>query len=368
MAGPVTVPMIPIGWRRRPYVRQLVAASCAAAIAGALVGGLGGRLAMRLLAATDSRTTGLMTDDGFEVGRISLVAPPAGGCGDPDRTAGNGRLPVVRSVLMGPPWLRDRDSGTRRRVHRRCAAHRARLLRLPGLRPADAPGVLFVAVPIIHVALFAALAERWLSGGLVVPHRSVRPVALTCVVWVFGAFALGLVAALVVACVAVRLLVHQPPTRSRRRSRLPWIGRAVLVGDLRAGGHGPQPRRRGLVRVQRPAASAVSDGLSCRGLRGRRGRLLRARGGRRGGPARGRLVRGGEYDGGGCACLVGAGPVVAVTHQRSPGTRPGKLNWGIGVVRSLPMLRWCSRNSAVTTAQTVWLPEVLRTVLQQPSR
>jgi len=27
---------------------------------------------MRLLAVTDSRTAGLMTDDGFEVGRISL--------------------------------------------------------------------------------------------------------------------------------------------------------------------------------------------------------------------------------------------------------------------------------------------------------
>jgi len=41
----------------------------------------------------------------------------------------------------------------------------------------------------------------------------------------------------------------------------------------------------------------------------------------------------------------------AVTHQRSPGASPGKRYCGLGVDRSLPMLRWWSRNSAVTTAQ-----------------
>ena len=60
--------------------------------------------------------------------------------------------------------------------------------------------------------------------------------------------------------------------------------------------------------------------------------------------------------------------LTAVTHQRSPGTRPGKRYAGIGVVRSLPMLCWCSRNSAVTTAQIVWLPRSSGPVLQQPSR
>ena len=58
----------------------------------------------------------------------------------------------------------------------------------------------------------------------------------------------------------------------------------------------------------------------------------------------------------------------AVTHQRSPGTRPGNPYCGIGVVRSLPIRRWCSRNSDVTTAHTVWLPRSSGPVLQQPSR
>src|SRR5208282_4456855 len=40
----------------------------------------------------------------------------------------------------------------------------------------------------------------------------------------------------------------------------------------------------------------------------------------------------------------------------------------MGVVRSLPILRWCSRNSAVTTAQIVWLPRSSGPELQHPSR
>ena len=41
---------------------------------------------------------------------------------------------------------------------------------------------------------------------------------------------------------------------------------------------------------------------------------------------------------------------------------------GIGVIRSLPMPRWCSRNAAVTTAQIVWLPRSSGPVRQHPSR
>ena len=40
----------------------------------------------------------------------------------------------------------------------------------------------------------------------------------------------------------------------------------------------------------------------------------------------------------------------------------------MGVDRSLPMLRWCWRNSSVTTAQIVWLPRSSGPVLQQPFR
>ena len=58
----------------------------------------------------------------------------------------------------------------------------------------------------------------------------------------------------------------------------------------------------------------------------------------------------------------------AQRHQRSPGFRPRKPNSGIGVERSLPRDFENSRNGAVMTAQTVWLPMSSRPVSQQPSR
>src|SRR6202521_5395514 len=55
-------------------------------------------------------------------------------------------------------------------------------------------------------------------------------------------------------------------------------------------------------------------------------------------------------------------------HQRSPGFSPGKPNSGTGVERSLPQDFEYSRNPAVMTAHTVWLPISSRLVSQQPSR
>src|SRR5258708_23974807 len=55
-------------------------------------------------------------------------------------------------------------------------------------------------------------------------------------------------------------------------------------------------------------------------------------------------------------------------HQRSPGLSPRKPNSGTGVERSLPQDFEYSRNPAVMTAHTVWLPMSSRLVSQQPSR
>lgn len=54
-----------------------------------------------------------------------------------------------------------------------------------------------------------------------------------------------------------------------------------------------------------------------------------------------------------------------MTHQRSPGSRPRNRYRGTGVNRSLPMERWCSRNSVVITAQIVWRSDVLAAVRLQ---
>lgn len=59
--------------------------------------------------------------------------------------------------------------------------------------------------------------------------------------------------------------------------------------------------------------------------------------------------------------------VLAHTHQESPGFSPGKLNWGIGVIKLLPCILANSRNSSVTIQQTVWEPLSISSVLQRPS-
>ena len=230
MAGPVTVPVIPDRLALSPYVRQLAAASCAAAIAGALVGGLGGRLAMRLLAVTDSRTTGLMTDDGFEVGRISL-----GGTLQLVAAAiqigllGTVVYLVVRPLLLGPPWLRIATVALGAGSTVGAVLIEPDSFDFQAFDPPMLPVVLFVALPITHVALFAALTERWLVEGSWFRTAPLRPVALTLLVWVLGAFAFVMVAPMAVACVAVLLLVHRYPPGRAVRVATPLIGRAVLV-------------------------------------------------------------------------------------------------------------------------------------------
>ena len=57
----------------------------------------------------------------------------------------------------------------------------------------------------------------------------------------------------------------------------------------------------------------------------------------------------------------------AQRHQWSPGFRPGKPNSGCGVLRSFPRYFENAKNSAVITAQTVWLPLSSVQVLHDPS-
>jgi hypothetical protein len=64
-----------------------------------------------------------------------------------------------------------------------------------------------------------------------------------------------------------------------------------------------------------------------------------------------------------CFAPAGCTQAPAVT-----GLQAGKAELGIGVVRSLPQDLENSRNAAVMTAQTVWLPTSSPLVLQQPSR
>ena len=49
--------------------------------------------------------------------------------------------------------------------------------------------------------------------------------------------------------------------------------------------------------------------------------------------------------------------LLAHKHQRSPGSKPGKLNSGLGVIKSLPFSFEYVRNASLTSAHTVCCPE-----------
>jgi len=59
--------------------------------------------------------------------------------------------------------------------------------------------------------------------------------------------------------------------------------------------------------------------------------------------------------------------VRAHTHHEFPGFKPGKLNRGAGVMRSLPISFAKRRKSSFNTQQTVCEPWSFSSVLQQPS-
>ncbi len=65
--------------------------------------------------------------------------------------------------------------------------------------------------------------------------------------------------------------------------------------------------------------------------------------------------------------LTASSQVLAHTHQRSPGFKPGKLNCGAGVIRSFPFDLAKFRNASVTIEHTTWRPRSLLSVLQHPS-
>ena len=233
MAGSTAAPVAPVA-RDRPdlavHVRRFAAASCAAVVVGALVGGLGGRLAMRLLAMADSRTTGMMTDDGFEVGQIT-----AGGTLQLVAAAiqislvGTIAYLAVRPLLLGPSGFRVATVAVGAGTTVGALLVHPDSFDFQAFDPPMLPVALFVAIPVLHVALFAALTERWIAEGSWFRTAPLRSVALTLLVWVLGAFAIVLVAPLAALCLAVLLLAHRHPPSRNVRSTLTWVGRVALV-------------------------------------------------------------------------------------------------------------------------------------------
>lgn len=178
--------------------RQAAAAGCAAAIAGTLVGGVMGRLAMSLLASQNPEDAGVLTDDGFSIGEVTVRGiVQLLGASTSMAMVGAAAYMMVRPLLFGTRAVRVLVASYGFGVTA------AALLIHPGgpdfslLEPLWLPVVLFVALPVTLVAVFATLVEHWLehdSWFLTAPRRRVLPllaiglaggVALVIVVPVF---------------------------------------------------------------------------------------------------------------------------------------------------------------------------------------
>jgi hypothetical protein len=144
-------------------LRRLAAVTWAGALLGLLVGGVGGRLAMMLLARLNPTTTGMLTDDGFTIGRLTpatfglLVFASLLG------VVGGGVYFVLRGLMIGPRWFQVLAVSAGAAV-----VMGGQIVHVGGvdftfLDPVWLAVALFVAIPGVYAALLTVLAERWLA-------------------------------------------------------------------------------------------------------------------------------------------------------------------------------------------------------------
>jgi hypothetical protein len=217
-------------------LRQLAAAGSAAVLAGVLVAGFGGRLAMSLLAARNPQATGLTTDDGFTIGQVTFggtVALLLATC-QLALVAAVIYL-VVRPLLVGPPWLRAATAAVGGGLTMGALLVNPNTLDFTALDPPLLPVVLFVAIPVVHLAAFAALAEHWMSDGSWFMRGPQSRVRATLAVWLVAGIALLLVLPMIAIWAWALRVVHARPPKPSTAAVLTWVGRATLVAIFLGG-------------------------------------------------------------------------------------------------------------------------------------
>jgi len=146
--------------------RRLAAITAAGLLAGLLVGGVVGRLAMMLLAVRNPGANGMISDDGFRIGQLTMsgtlnllaITTLIG-------VVGGAIYLVLRHLAVGPPSFRLLSiSGGAAVVVGSMLVH-ADGVDFTVLGPAPLAIALFVAIPFGYVALLMWLGERLLAPG-----------------------------------------------------------------------------------------------------------------------------------------------------------------------------------------------------------
>jgi len=206
--------------------RRLAAVTAAGGLLGLLVGGVGGRLAMMLLARLNPDATGVTSDDGFTIGRLTTASLDLLLVGTLLGVFGGGIYFVLRGLMIGPRWFQVVSISVGPAV-----VVGSQLVHTDGvdftLDPALLAIALFVLIPGIYAALLTVLGERWLDGeGPFATSRS-WVAALPLLLWLPIAPLLGVLVVGLAAFEAVR--------RAGRGSALlthpvwPWLARGALV-------------------------------------------------------------------------------------------------------------------------------------------
>jgi hypothetical protein len=232
--APVDLPAPPPASRRDRFalaVRQFSAISVAGALTGLVVGGIGGRLAMMLLARLNPDVTGVVSDDGFAMGRFDVVnslnlLAVGVGLG----LFGAAVYAVLRALMIGPRWFQVLSVSVGPAV-----VVGEMLVHTDGvdyhlLDPAGLAIALFVLIPGVFAAALTLLSERWLRPGSWFLRAHLRRVAGALVVWVLVFPLLPLVLALAVVWLA-QDAARQTAVGRRLLSwgAWPWLARALLA-------------------------------------------------------------------------------------------------------------------------------------------
>lgn len=209
--------------------RVLGTVSAVGVVTGWLVVGVLSRLAMRLLVELNPVADGLTSDDGFEMGTVTLAGSAnlmflvGTGFG----LLGAGIYVALRPLRVGPAWFRllsvSLGAGTvvaSQVVHADGVDFRL-------LQPVWLAVGLFVLVPTVYVAILSLVSERLLARGDGLPAGLWVP---GLVAWVVTVVLLPLLLALVVGRAALWALGRTDPGRRVLTSRTaPWLVRLALA-------------------------------------------------------------------------------------------------------------------------------------------
>ena len=211
-------------------LRTLSAVTLAGVLSGLVVGGVGGRLAMMLLARLNPSAAGLVSDDGFVIGRLTLdgtlsllVITTAIGL------LGAGAYAVLRGLAVGPRWFRVVSLSVGP------AVVVGELLVHPGgvdfvvLQPAALSIALFVAIPGLYAAALTLLAEFWLRPGGLFRRARLPSACAPLLLWGAGFFLLPVLLGLVLLWGVRELLRRSERGREVLGPGARWAARGLLA-------------------------------------------------------------------------------------------------------------------------------------------